>query len=80
MKDFRLNNFKLVVSELVSAEIEDAPEHVRTKYAELLELNPFYERFVGCGGFWFVGRVSAVSRGCPAATELGSLNEEPGCR
>ena len=33
MKDFRLNNFKPVVSELVSAEIEDAPEHVRTKYA-----------------------------------------------
>ena len=40
MKDFRLNNFKPVVSELVSAEIEDAPEHVRTKYAALLELNP----------------------------------------
>ncbi len=40
MKDFRLNNFKPVVSELVSAEIEDAPEHVRAKYAELLELNP----------------------------------------
>ena len=40
MKDFLLNNFKPVVSELVSAEIEDAPEHVRLKYAELLELNP----------------------------------------
>ena len=40
MKDFRLNNFKPVVSELVSAEIEDAPEYVRAKYAELLELNP----------------------------------------
>ena len=40
MKDFRLNNFKPVVSELVSAEIEDAPEHVRTKYAALLKLNP----------------------------------------
>jgi hypothetical protein len=40
MKDFRLDNFKPVVSELVSAEIEDAPEHVRTKYAELLQLNP----------------------------------------
>ncbi len=40
MKDFRMNNFKPVVSELVSAEIEDAPEHVRIKYAALLELNP----------------------------------------
>ncbi len=40
MKDFLLKNFKPVVSELVSAEIEDAPEYVKSKYAELLTLNP----------------------------------------
>ena len=40
MQDFRLKNFKPVVSELVSAEIEDAPEHVRIKYTKLLSFNP----------------------------------------
>lgn len=40
VKDFKLENFKPVVSELVSAEIEDAPEHLRLKYSEILELNP----------------------------------------
>ena len=40
MEDFRLGRFRPVVSELVSAEIEDAPEYVKTKYAGLLALNP----------------------------------------
>nr|VFK58610.1 MAG: hypothetical protein BECKTC1821F_GA0114240_102522 [Candidatus Kentron sp. TC] len=33
MEDFRLGKLKPVVSELVSAEIEDAPEQVKNKYA-----------------------------------------------
>jgi predicted nucleic acid-binding protein len=37
-KDFRLGAYRPVVSEIVSAEIEDAPEPVRRKYAELLGL------------------------------------------
>ena len=40
MEDFRLGRFRPVISELVSAEIEDAPEYVKTKYAGLLALNP----------------------------------------
>ena len=40
MEDFRLGRFRPVVSELVSAEIEDAPEYVKTKYAGLPALNP----------------------------------------
>ncbi|CAN2042441.1 PIN domain-containing protein [Candidatus Magnetomoraceae bacterium gMMP-15] len=40
MKDFSLGNFKPVVSEIVSAEIEEAPEHVKKQYAKLLSLNP----------------------------------------
>ena len=40
MEDFRLGRFRPVVSELVSAEIEDAPEYVKIKYAGLLALNP----------------------------------------
>ena len=40
IKDFFLRNFKPVISELVSAEIEDAPEHVKEKYSELLACNP----------------------------------------
>ena len=42
MEDFRLGRFRPVVSELVSAEIEDAPEYVKTKYAGLLALNPSF--------------------------------------
>nr|VFK64759.1 MAG: hypothetical protein BECKUNK1418G_GA0071005_105014 [Candidatus Kentron sp. UNK]VFK71225.1 MAG: hypothetical protein BECKUNK1418H_GA0071006_105513 [Candidatus Kentron sp. UNK] len=40
IEDFRLGKLKQVVSELVSAEIEDAPEHVKNKYAEILALGP----------------------------------------
>ncbi len=40
MKDFRLGNFRPVVSEVVDAEIRDAPEPVRDIYSKLLTLNP----------------------------------------
>lgn len=39
MKDFRLGNFKPVVSEVLDAEIQDAPDPVRDTYAELLALD-----------------------------------------
>lgn len=35
MTDFRLGNFKAVTSEVVAAEIEPAPEEIRSKYDEL---------------------------------------------
>ena len=37
MKDFRLGNFKPVVSAVVDAEIEEAPLHVKATYQELIE-------------------------------------------
>ena len=40
MEDFREGTFKLVLSEIVAAEIAPAPEQVRAQYAELLTLNP----------------------------------------
>ncbi len=40
MKDFQLKNFIPVVSDVITTEIDDAPEHVRLKYAELLALHP----------------------------------------
>ena len=39
MKDFRLGNFKPVLSRTVALEIIRAPEEVRRIYAELLNLN-----------------------------------------
>lgn len=39
MKDFRLGNFKPVISEVLEAEIQDAPVPVRDTYAELLVLD-----------------------------------------
>lgn len=39
MRDFRLGNFKPVVSEVLDAEIRDAPAKVRETYAELLKLD-----------------------------------------
>ena len=38
MLDFRLGNFNPVVSELVVAEVEDAPDQVQGGYAELSAL------------------------------------------
>lgn len=38
MKDFRLGTYRPVVSEVVAAEIADAPEPVRRQYAEVLAL------------------------------------------
>lgn len=38
--DFRTGLYLPVVSEIVAAEIETAPEAVRAKYAEILRLNP----------------------------------------
>jgi predicted nucleic acid-binding protein len=38
-KDFRLGLYHPVVSEVVAAEVEDAPEGVRQRYEELLELD-----------------------------------------
>ena len=38
MKDFRVGNFKPVVSTIVDAEIEDAPVKVKETYFELLSL------------------------------------------
>jgi len=40
MKDFRLGHFIPVISEVVKAEILPAPEPVRKKYEELMELEP----------------------------------------
>jgi hypothetical protein len=40
-KDFRLGNFQSVVSELTAGEIENAPEPVRLKYAELEEISEY---------------------------------------
>jgi hypothetical protein len=37
-KDFRLGTYLPVVSDIVAAEIEDAPEAVRARHAELIEL------------------------------------------
>ena len=38
MKDFRLGRFHPVLSEVVAAEIDDAPEPVRLQYAEIASL------------------------------------------
>lgn len=35
-RDFELGNFKVVISELVASEIEDAPENVQDVFTELL--------------------------------------------
>ena len=40
MKDFRLGNFRPVLSETVAAEIRPAPEEVREKYTEIESWNP----------------------------------------
>jgi len=37
-RDVQLGTFEAVVSEVTAAEIEDAPEQVRERYAELLDL------------------------------------------
>ena len=37
MKDFRLGHFKPVISAVVDAELEGAPEQVKQKYAELID-------------------------------------------
>lgn len=37
MKDFRLGHFKPVISDLVTAELRNAPDQVKRKYAELIE-------------------------------------------
>jgi len=42
MKDFRLGNYKPVISELVAAEVDDAPNLIKQQYFELLELEPEY--------------------------------------
>lgn len=38
--DFRKGRFVALISEVVSSELEDAPENVQRVYAELLNLNP----------------------------------------
>ena len=38
MKDFKLENFQPIVSEIVAVEIAKAPQHVRDKYSEVLAL------------------------------------------
>ena len=40
IKDFRIGNFKPVVSEVTSAEIDDAPDLVKNLYTDLLSLAP----------------------------------------
>lgn len=42
MKDFRLGNFQPILSEIVAIEIGKAPEFVREKYAEILDLGAEY--------------------------------------
>ena len=39
-RDFHVGTFHPVVSEIVDAEMDDAPEEVKGKYAELLALEP----------------------------------------
>ena len=38
MKDFRLGNFRPVISQIVALEVAEAPDQVRETYAELLTL------------------------------------------
>ena len=38
MKDFRLGNFKPIISRIVALEIADAPDEVKKTYAELLNI------------------------------------------
>jgi predicted nucleic acid-binding protein len=40
-KDFKSGNFQAVISELTAVEIGNAPERVRTKYAELKEYSEY---------------------------------------
>ncbi len=47
MKDFRLGNFKPVLSEIVTAEVRPAPEEVRQTYAELEALEPEFVELTG---------------------------------
>ena len=39
MKDFRLGHFKPVISDLVTVELKNAPEEVKKKYAEIIEIS-----------------------------------------
>ena len=38
MKDFRLGNYNPIVSEMVAAEVKNAPEYVQSVYADLIDL------------------------------------------
>ncbi len=40
MNDFRKGKYKVVLSDIVAAEIEDAPSMVQEQYGELLSLSP----------------------------------------
>ncbi len=40
IEDFRLGSFKPLLSEIISAEIENAPAQIQNLYGELLALNP----------------------------------------
>jgi len=42
MNDFRKGRYKVVLSEVVAAEIGEAPEAVQRQYAELLSFSPEY--------------------------------------
>lgn len=41
-KDFKMGNYQPIVSEVVAAEIEDAPEHIQEKYAEIIDMGAEY--------------------------------------
>ncbi len=38
IKDFRLGHFKPIISQIVDAELTNAPDHVKQKYNEILDL------------------------------------------
>jgi rRNA-processing protein FCF1 len=42
LNDFKLGNFQPILSEIVAAEIEDAPEHIQEKYAEIVDMGAEY--------------------------------------
>ena len=42
LEDFKMGNYQPIVSEVVAAEIEDAPEQIQEKYAEIIGMGAEY--------------------------------------
>ncbi len=45
MKDFRLGNYNPIVSEMVAAEVKNAPKNVQSVYADLFDLQAYSDPF-----------------------------------